>query len=127
MRGLEEPLLDRLVALLGDEATLALVVWRGGQRLYIPGTSGRAQASQVESQLGEAATRALAAEFGGTYLSVPLAKRWRARIYRARGDSYAAIARLLGCSESAVWRHLQGADEEVAPLIRDPRQRAFPF
>ncbi len=117
-----------VLRVLSPEAALALIEWRGGTRLYIPRDASGAAHEALASHVGVPAALALAEAFRGEYLKVPLAKTWRARLYRARGESYAEIARRLGCTESAVWRHLARTPAAPpAPRGRDPRQRTFGF
>lgn len=54
----------------------------------------------------EPASRAAAA-WGGDTITVPVARAWRARQYRAAGLSKAEIAHKLGCHEDTVWRLLR--------------------
>ncbi|MEV9443999.1 hypothetical protein AB0183_27880, partial [Klebsiella pneumoniae] len=46
--------------------------------------------------------------FGGSVLAVPLARAWRAPIYRRRKMTFAQIARACGVTESAVYKMLSG-------------------
>jgi hypothetical protein len=98
-----------LADIIGDDATLALIEAHGGTRLYVPRRSPAA--SRLAEVLGAAAVGQLSATWGGDYLKVPTAKFWRARILRARGKSYAEIARALGATESSVWRWLNAAGD----------------
>ena len=97
--------LRALVDLLGVPGTLALLEAHAGTRLYVAKTPGAA----MVSLLGAEAAAALAGAMGGDYLHVPSAKRWRAILYRARGESYARIARRLGIDENSVGRYLREA------------------
>jgi hypothetical protein len=90
-----------LVALIGETAALLLIERHGGTRITVP-VSGGALAAEIGA---EAAAR-LFGHFGHDRVHVPLAKAWRAGIYRQRGMSYSAIARKLGCNEASVWKHL---------------------
>ncbi len=101
------PEIERLLTLVGAAATLALVEHYGGTRVHV--RTGATSRNRLAEQLGAPAASALAAAFGGEYIRVPLAKAWRAQIYRAQGLSYAAIARRLGCSDVTVWEYLRGA------------------
>lgn len=97
--------LRAIVSLIGDEAALKLVETYGGQRIQVP---ARATAScALARAVGLTAARALVTEFRGTKLAVPLCKRWRILHLRARGLSYAAIARELTVSEATVHQTLQ--------------------
>ena len=103
-----------LTSLIGDHAALLLIEAHGGTRLYIA-RRGDALATVIGAQ----AAAALAAELGGEYLKVPTAKFWRARVYRARGMSYALIARRLGATESSVWRWLNAGGDTRRQLEMD--------
>ncbi len=94
------------VDLIGVEATLALIAARGGTRLYVPKV---AAGSEIAGEIGDHAAGLLAAEYGGTYLNVPLVKAWRAAMLKASGRSYADIARAIGSSESGVYKMLARA------------------
>ncbi len=95
-----------LIALIGESETLALVERFGGTRFYVARQGG-----DMASFLSPAAAAILADAFGGEYLKVPTARRWRCGFYKARGLSYAEIARKLGTTETSVWRWLNAAGE----------------
>ena len=67
------------------------------------------QGSELARIVGLDAARRLAQTYGRDWLKVPLARDWRIRVYRARGDSYRTIARKLGVHEDTVHRHLSAA------------------
>ncbi|MGD9769469.1 MAG: hypothetical protein AB7U62_17680 [Pseudolabrys sp.] len=92
----------RLVDIVGAEATLALIEAHGGTRFYVP----RMPNERLVAIVGEPGAAALASLLGGEYLKLPLARAWRVLVYQARGLSYPAIARRVGCTEGAVWRTL---------------------
>lgn len=96
-----------LVDLIGAEATLKLIEARGGTRLYVP----RAATPDcvLARDVGLAAAQKMTAEFAGNFITVPVARHWRVRHYRAAGLSCAAVARRLGCHEDTVWRLLRSA------------------
>lgn len=96
------PEAERLARLIGPEAAFALIEAHGGVRIYVPGEV----APWMVDLLGADAAAALAGEYGRGYLAVPLGRVWRVLAYQARGMSYRAIARAVGCSESGVWRAL---------------------
>jgi hypothetical protein len=98
MRGELHPM---LLELLGEADTLRLLELFGGTQLYIP-VGPNVGTLQVAQQVSPEAEIALAQEFGGNNLKIPLARSWRARIYRRRGLSHREIARRLGCTEKAV-------------------------
>ncbi len=94
-----------LVDAIGEDATLLLIELRGGTRVYIPRTPD--DASPLSKDIGIIAARRLSRAWDLDHLKVPLAKRWRAHVYRHRGMSYPEIAQALGVSETTVWRLLQ--------------------
>nr|WP_294547635.1 helix-turn-helix domain-containing protein [uncultured Rhodopila sp.] len=118
---------QHLIRLIGEEETLALVEKFGGTRFYVARQGG-----DMANMFCEATAAALADAFGGEYLKVPTARRWRCGLYKARGLSYAQIARKLGATESSVWRWLHAAGETAQlslPLptaggMTPPRARA---
>lgn len=99
---------------LGAEATLALIEKRGGTRVYVPFQATKT--SQLTQEIGLRAARALVGAYGGSTVTVPVARSWRVRHYHAAGLSYAAIARKLGCHEDTVWRLLNRAGETQRQL-----------
>lgn len=99
--------LAHLSDVIGADATLRLIEAYGGTRLYIP--KEPAEDTLLAQVVGLRAAWAMARPFGGDYLRVPLARAWRVMVYRGRGDSYAAIARRLGMTESTVGKILQAA------------------
>jgi hypothetical protein len=97
-----------LVRLIGAEATLKLIEAHGGRRLDVPRSVN--QGSLLPRQIGLLPARILVERYAGGRLRVPLARAWRARIYRERdGLSYAEIAVRLGASDRSVWRWLSDA------------------
>jgi hypothetical protein len=100
------------VELIGEEATLLLLEQHGGTRLEAPAGEN----TRLANAIGRSAARALYEHFGRDRFKVPLAKAWRARIYRQRGMSYTAIARRLGCNETSVWRYLNAVGATNAQL-----------
>lgn len=115
----------QLLALIGDEMTLKLIELYGGTRLYIP-NGPHVGTLTLAQQLSPAAEIALAGEYGGLQLKIPLAKAWRARIYCQRGMKHPEVARKLGCHVDAVLAYSRGgADTERAEAVS--RQMAMPF
>lgn len=112
------PEVARFVELIGVDLTLKLLEEFGGIRVRM-GAGGGARNRLVQT-LGEDAARALAREFLGDMVRVPMAKWWRARIYADQGMSYRAIARALGCNDTTVWSYLRGRNT-------DARQIALPL
>jgi len=99
--------LHDLVRSIGAGAVLALIEADGGSRVFVPKQPD--QATPLSRAIGLDAARVLAAEWGGDYLSVPLARAWRVRVYRAEGATQRAIARRLGITEGQVWKLLRDA------------------
>jgi hypothetical protein len=91
---------------LGEEMTLRLLELHGGTQLYIPFGS-KAGTLSLARDLSPEAEIALASEFGGNNLKLPLCKEWRARIYRKRGMTHKQIAKRLGCTERGVVTYLK--------------------
>lgn len=105
-----------LARLIGRQATLTLIELHGGTRIPIPRTVN--QGTRLAREIGLDAARALCAVHGGVELKVPLAKPWRALIYRRRdGLSYAAIARRLGASDTSVWEWLKEGGATTAAQL----------
>ena len=97
-----------IVEVIGEAATLKLIEARGGTRLFL--RRGEQQ-EQLVAEIGARAAKQLGAHFTGEQLKVPTAKPWRARVYRARGWSYARIALALGTTETSVWRMLHATGD----------------
>lgn len=96
-----------LVALIGAEATLALVERRGGTRFYVSTEAKLSPDHELWQVVGEDAARYLARRYGGEQIVVPLARQWRILVYTAREQSAAAVARATGCNERTVHRVLR--------------------
>lgn len=90
--------------LIGSDMTLRLVELRGGTRVFVPMRSGPNQ--WLARELSPAAEAALVREFPGRNFQVPLAKAWRAQVYRARGETVDAIARRLVTTDDTVATYL---------------------
>ena len=98
------PEVMRLSDIIGISAALALIEAHGGTRLYVPRTLS--EGINLPGIIGEEAAGKLIREHGGCYLKIPVARAWRTLVYRGHGQSYADIARRLGCTEGTVWRIL---------------------
>lgn len=123
--------LGYLTEAIGAEATLALIEARAGTRIYVQAeTSGAPRGGRPPESLagivGAKAAAALAQSFGGCYIRVPSAKRWRAQVYWARGMTRAAIALKLGLGEDAVRKMLLGKVGARANSGQTPRRRGEP-
>ena len=99
--------LSYLGEIMPDAAVLRLIEAHGGTRIYVP--KAPSDSSPLVASIGMAAAQALAGIRGGEDFKVPLARWWRARILKAGGASYPAIARALGVTERAVHGYLQAA------------------
>jgi hypothetical protein len=83
------PPLEPFVRLIGPELTLRLLETHGGTRIFVPLVRGGGYLSRDLTAEAEAA---LISEFGGCWISVPLAKGWRAVIYDSEGMDIRRIA-----------------------------------
>ena len=99
--------LAHLTDLIGADALLRLIEAYGCTRLYIPETP--TEDTLLAKVIGLRLACIMANRYGGDYLKVPLSRNWRVRVYRARGWSYAEIARHLGMTESTVGKILHAA------------------
>lgn len=100
--------LARFSAHLTPDQLLAFIEAFGGTRVYFAATPDAC--GRLVQVVGLDAARRLGHALAGSLLTVPLARHWRIRILRdGEGLSYRDIARRLGMSESAVWRHLDAA------------------
>lgn len=105
------PSVHDLRRLMEDDALLAFVEQHGGTRYFVP----KIRSVSLIEKIGIGPASMLVSYHGGNYIKVPLARSWRAAIYRARGMSYAQIAVRLGITERGVWsllkkQGLTGAD-----------------
>ena len=91
---------------LGIERTIDFLLAFGGAE--IPFSRNPGATSRVAALIGPDLTRALAERDHLLPRSVPLAKRWLAACFEARGMSRADIARTLRCSEVSVRKWLGG-------------------
>ncbi|MBX9873368.1 MAG: helix-turn-helix domain-containing protein [Beijerinckiaceae bacterium] len=99
--------LQELSRRLSPGPLLALIEAEGGCSVYVPVEPN--QGMPLARAIGLDAARSLAAEWGGDYITVPLARAWRVRVYRSEGATQRQIARRLGISESQVWKLLRDA------------------
>lgn len=113
-------LVAELIDLLGEEALIRLAEEHAGIRLYIPSNPER---SQLVKTLGADIANKLSRRYGGDYISVPLVRELRARLYRQHhGLSNAGIARKLGITESGVERLFQRSPVKYLAKKSDDRQ-----
>lgn len=117
--------LEHLASRLGAWGLFKLIEAHGGTRLFI------AQAPKPESDLvqllGQDAAGKLAADWGGDYLKVPLARAWYARCLIAQGHTQRRVATLMRTTENTVRLLLQSASAEGDAPKRDTRQIGLPF
>lgn len=97
---MREQLSGPLLALLGEQAFVALTQSFGGTRLYIPLVI--CEDHEIAKTIGVEAARKLSRRHAPDTIRVPLARAQRARHYRAQGLSNAQIARMLGVGETGV-------------------------
>ena len=88
------PMIDRLIDLIGEQATLALINERGGRLVYVPPQSN--DRSELAKIVGLDAALKLGQEFGRETMVVPLAREWRILHYAEQGLSVPRIACLVG-------------------------------
>jgi hypothetical protein len=95
--------LDMIAAELGEEAAYRLVDYFSGKRVSIPSLPNQTRA--LATTLGDNAARILSERFGGSSIDVPTYSEHRhleiARL-RREGESSAAIARRVGCTQRYV-------------------------
>lgn len=94
--------IDRLRELIGDEATLALVEARAGNRIYAP--RERHASSLLAEIVGVDAAAKIADEYGGETFVVPIAREWRIEVYTQRGLPVPEIARRVGSHADTVFK-----------------------
>lgn len=99
---------------VGADAALRLIERHGGTRIYVPREVN--QGTPLAIEIGLDPARALSVAFGGEIVRIPLAKYWRAWIYRAQGLAYSEIARRLGCTDNTARLMLQArpSDRQMA-------------
>lgn len=120
-----EELSAELLALLGEEAFLALVEAFGGERIPVPGEK---ESVALIAAIGPEAARKLQRVHGGNKLNVPLARELRARKYRAAEMDDRQIAKRLGMTVSGVERLFNRLPDRPARPRKgktDPRQMDF--
>jgi len=95
------PAVERISAVIGLDATLALIEEYGGNPIYIP--TQPIPDSPLVATIGWEAAEKLCAMWGRDYLKVPVARQWRILVYHSRKMSYAEIVRTVRCSQAQVW------------------------
>jgi hypothetical protein len=104
--------------LIGDPGTLKLIEGFGGTRVSIPRDA--AQEHALRDAIGGDAFVQLVNHFAGDRIMVPLAREWRAEIYRARGMTQREMARIFRVTEKAVYKMLNRAESK--PRGERPRR-----
>jgi hypothetical protein len=106
--------LSELVSLLGQEAAFILMDMHAGTRISIPKVIPADH--PLRAALGDEATALLTTYYAGSMLLVPMARSWRAPIYRAKGLTFREMAKRLGCSEKAAYQYMaaKGDDRQMA-------------
>ena len=112
---------DELIELLGPQDFIRLVEAYGGERRYIPKSE---TGTEIAGKLGEEVASRLAKRFGGDEISIPLARAFRARHYRADRLNNREIAKRLGISVNGVEKLFRRRPSARPPRRRqvDPRQ-----
>ncbi len=104
---------------LGLEDTLKFLEKFGGTEIYI--ATHPSKRSKVAEVVGYPKARMLAAVQHRLQRRVPLAKQWRASVYRSQGLTIAQIALKLGVSDVMVRNYLS----DVPKPPDDPAQMTF--
>lgn len=98
--------------LLGADGFVALTEAFGGVRLYVPNKIDCGH--DIARAIGSARAQLLSRRFAPSVIRVPLAREYRARHYRARGDSNPMIARRLGMTEPGVEQLFRRLGDDAA-------------
>lgn len=113
---------DQLLAILGEDAFIALAENFGGRRLYVP---GRLPADHAITQaIGEEAARRLSDRVSPDIIKVPLARELLSRHYRAAGLSNGEIASRLRITETAVEKIFRRMDK---PPVKGCANKPLPL
>lgn len=105
---------------LGLEDTLKLIESFGGTEIYIARNPGAR--SSVSALIGYPKAKALARIEHRLARRVPLAKEWRAKVYKSQGLKTVQIARKLGVAESTARTYLKALSK-----FDDPNQPPLPL
>lgn len=95
-------MINRLVNLIGETATLALVNARGGRQVYVP--EKPTAETTVAKIVGLDAATILGKEFGREAITVPIAREWRILVLSDQGKSVPQIAAQVGSHVDTVRR-----------------------
>lgn len=118
--------LAEIAAVAGEAAAVAVARAKGGTRAYLPGPDRLLPGHWLVATVGMEAAQAIAARLGGGDVEIPLGPYAgnRARVHAAireaarRGESEAAIARLVGVTDRTV-RNLKAARRDRKGLRSD--------
>jgi hypothetical protein len=114
------------VQAVGPEAALLLIEAFGGTEIYVP--RNPVPTSPLVAAIGAEAAAALAHAYGTNELRVPSAKRWRVRVYAARGASQKQISLKVGLNQRTVERYLAHPPAPGRePASQAPTQGALDF
>jgi DNA-binding CsgD family transcriptional regulator len=108
------PLVAQVRAILGEERLVLLAQELGGTRVYLPTIARLRDDHDIVQAVGRAAAEALSRALAPAWLTVPLARRERARYWRGKGLSEERTARKLGMTRSGLQKLLareEGTDE----------------
>ena len=112
----------QLVQYIGEDAALKLVEAFGGLGIKL---SDHPRKGVLVNAIGIEAAQALGKALGRGLYRVPVARSWRAGIYRRQGKSHPWIARKLAMTESGVWRMLR-EKPPPEPVVRARARRKVP-
>lgn len=104
---------------LGLDDTLRFLETFGGTEIYV--ATHPSKRSQIAQLVGNPKAKMLAAVQHRLQRRVPLAKKWRASVYRSQGLTIAQIALKLGVSDVMVRNYLS----DVPKPPDDPTQMTF--
>lgn len=102
-----------LSEIVGEDAALSILSIRGGVRVYVPKTV----TDRIIDELGgnaDAAQR-LCHEMGGLFITLPVARNWRAQRLVARGLSVRDAALSVGLTRRSV--QLAAAETKMRPEL----------
>lgn len=115
--------LQPFVEVLGEEATIRLLLALGGTSVYLG--AGTTQRSRVAEVVGVAPARALAAAMSPGKVDLPLGKPWIAAVRASEGHTVVAIARELHATEATVRRWLKQVSTGVSADLAARQLRLF--
>lgn len=111
---------EHLTEIIGEDAAFSLITLRGGlNRFYVP----HSLTDRIICECGgdPLVAKRLCDSFGGQFIALPIARRWRISIMRRRGLSVRDITLSLGvtaaCVERALISETRCRDEQRGPLV----------